>query len=238
MAGLRKESPPEEVNSAPVWMVTFSDCMNLLLTFFVLLVTFSSFGDDARDRILDFGAAMRAVFGSPSPASGEQDQSSVVPTRQPIVTEQPRHGSDRPTGSTPPIPREGVLNETLDAADYRRHRVFLIPSRKVFLGRGTVLSPDGRYLLGVMAAFLNEVSGPVVLSENGPGPQPGGMDLGLSRALVVLDYLSSLGELDRQRFSISGESTAPPEDAVGSIRAYHRQERMLEIALLEGSVKR
>jgi hypothetical protein len=238
MAGLRKEAPPEETNGAPMWMVTFSDCMNLLLTFFVLLVTFSSFGDDSRDRILNFGAAMRAVFGSPSKVSGNQDQSSMLPIHQPVATEQPQHGSDKPTDSTPPIPREGVLNETLEAADYHRHKVFLIPSRKVFLGRGTALSAEGRYLLGVMAAFLNEVQGPVVLSENGPDPQPAGMHLGLSRALAVLDYFGSLQNVDRRRFSIAAESTAPPEDAAGEVRAYHRQERMLEIALLEGSVQR
>ena len=40
-----KQAETEEAPSAPEWMVTFSDCMTLLLTFFVLLLTFSSFDD-------------------------------------------------------------------------------------------------------------------------------------------------------------------------------------------------
>ena len=35
----------DEGGGAPEWMVTYSDCMTLLLTFFVLLLTFSSFDD-------------------------------------------------------------------------------------------------------------------------------------------------------------------------------------------------
>ena len=41
MAADEEDGPP----GAPKWMVTFSDCMTLLLTFFVLLLTFSSFDD-------------------------------------------------------------------------------------------------------------------------------------------------------------------------------------------------
>jgi hypothetical protein len=218
-------------------MVTFSDCMNLLLTFFVVLVTFSSFGQDPRDRLLNFGAAVRAVFGSPVPVSGKPDQGSVVPPHQIVIKEQPEHGSERPADTQSPTAANGVLNENLQAADYRNHKVFLIPSEKIFLGRGTVLSSNGKYLMGVMAAFLKEIEGPVVLSENGPDPQ-GGMDKGLARALAVLEYFVSLQNLDRQRFSICADSTAPPENAEGSTPVYHHAQRMLEITLLEGSVRR
>jgi len=230
----KKEAPPEEAVGAPLWMVTFSDCMNLLLTFFVVLVTFSSFGDDSRDRLLNFGAAVSAALGTPVPVPSTRDESSMLPTRQIVNKEQPKHGSERPTDNSSPIARDGVLNEELQVADYHNQKVFLVPSQKLFLGRGTVLSPEGRYLLGVMAAFLKQVQGSVVVSENGPEQQPDRMDLGLSRAMTVLDYLSSLQDLDRRRFSISAESAAPPE---GTTLAYHRSERMLEITVLEGGVQ-
>ena len=44
MASTRKP-PVDDDPGAPEWMVTFSDCMTLLLTFFVLLLSFSSFDD-------------------------------------------------------------------------------------------------------------------------------------------------------------------------------------------------
>ncbi|MEN6428602.1 MAG: flagellar motor protein MotB [Phycisphaerales bacterium] len=233
----KKEAPPEEAPGAPLWMVTFSDCMNLLLTFFVLLVTFSAFGPEQQERIINFGNAMRTVFGTPAEAGGSQDQSSMVQARRVVGTEQPEHGSERPTDSKSPTPQSGSLNEDLQAADYRKHKVFLIPSGKVFLGRGRALSPEGRYFLAVMAAFLREVPGSVVISENGPDGQAGSAEIGLSRALVVLEHLVSLENLGHERLSIAAESIAPPEDANGSVLAYHRRERMLEIVLLEGSVQ-
>jgi chemotaxis protein MotB len=233
----KKEASPEEVAGAPLWMVTFSDCMNLLLTFFVLLVTFSAFGPEQQERVLNFGNAMRTAFGTPADSGRVQDEGSMMETRQLVGMEQPEQGSERPTESKSRTARSGALSEDLQAADYRNHKVFLIPSEKVFLGRGRALSADGRYFLGVMAAFLREVPGSVVISENGPEGQAGGADLGLSRALIVLEHLISLENLGRERLSIAADSIAPPEDASGSVLAYHRQERMLEIVILEGGVQ-
>ena len=45
MAREAKQQESDEAPGAPEWMVTFSDCMTLLLTFFVLLLSFSSFDD-------------------------------------------------------------------------------------------------------------------------------------------------------------------------------------------------
>ena len=42
-----EDSPP----GAPAWMLTFGDCMTLLLTFFVLMLSFSSFDEAALMRL-------------------------------------------------------------------------------------------------------------------------------------------------------------------------------------------
>ena len=44
MSQQKGQPEEEEQGGAPDWMVTFSDCMTLLLTFFVLLLSFSTFG--------------------------------------------------------------------------------------------------------------------------------------------------------------------------------------------------
>ncbi len=233
----KKEAPPEEVAGAPLWMVTFSDCMNLLLTFFVLLVTFSEFSEEQQKETVNFGNAMQSVFGPPIEASGRKDESSMIDRQQIGRMEQPQYGSETPTDHQSPRASNGALNEDLQAADYRRHKVFLIPSKRIFLGRGKALSPDGRYFLAVMAAFLKEAPRGIVISENGPGDSTGGMDGGLSRALAVIEYLVLIQNLDRSTFSIAAESIAPPETGNSSAVAYHRNERMLEIVLLEGGVQ-
>jgi chemotaxis protein MotB len=233
----KKEAPAEESAGAPQWMVTFSDCMNLLLTFFVLLVTFSEFSQEQQEKTVNFGSAMQSVFGPPIEASGRKEEESMVERPQIAHTEQPQFGSETPTDHQPLRANNGALNEDLQTSNYRNHKVFLIPSKKVFLGRGRALSADGRYFLAVMAAFLKDAPTGIVVSENGPEVRAGGADLGLSRALAVIDYLALIQSLDRSKFSIAAESIAPPETGDASPVAYHRNERMLEIVLLEGGVQ-
>ena len=235
----KKEAPPEEVAGAPLWMVTFSDCMNLLLTFFVLLVTFSEFGEEQQERILNFGSAVRSVFGTPRGMEGSQDESSMVPDRQVVGTEQPEYGSETPTDSTSPAAHNGTLNEDLQAADYRNHKVFLIPSRKVFLGRGqgpvarrTVFSGrDGRLSEGNAGQRSSS-------ARTGPQDQAGSTETAACHEPWPCSSISSRCRTWIVRSSVSRQRASPlPKEANGSALAYHRDERMLEIVLLEGSVQ-
>ncbi len=234
----RPRKPPEPDNSpgAPLWMVTFSDCMNLLLTFFVVLVTFSAFGKDPHQQMLNIGAAVRMALGVPAPIGGKEDKSAVPLNQRIWAVAEPEQGSEKPTNVTRDMTRDGTLRQDIETADYRTHKVFLIPSRRVFLGQSAVLSPEGRYLLAVMAAFLREVPGRVVLSENGAGQQDG--ELGLSRAWAVAEYLATLRTLDRERFSISAQTTLTLETAgADTAQRSDQRERVLEIVLLERSVQ-
>lgn len=59
----RKEKPPEE--GAPEWMATFSDLMNLLLCFFVLLFASSNMDEEKIQRIMaSFNQASFSVIES------------------------------------------------------------------------------------------------------------------------------------------------------------------------------
>jgi hypothetical protein len=221
-------------------MVTFSDCMNLLLTFFVLLVTFSCFGADPRQRLLSIGQVMRAAFGAPMQETGGEDRSTVPAAHEIWTMEEPVYGSDKPTDMPLRSGRNGVLNEDLQANEYGDYKVFVVPSERVFLGRTTMLSPEGRYLMAVMAAFLKEMPARVVLSENGPPLESHGQDIGLPRAWAVIDFFAAAHNLDRQRFSISTQSTLIPEaaDPDRPVQKRDKDQRMLEIVLLEWSVQR
>ena len=65
MGRANKQVESDEAPGAPEWMVTFSDCMTLLLTFFVLLLSFSSFDDDKVFRHLKviYSNAFAALLG-------------------------------------------------------------------------------------------------------------------------------------------------------------------------------
>ena len=55
MASARNKKPAPEGGGAPKWMVTYGDLMSLLLTFFVLLLSFSTV------KVEDFQQAVASV---------------------------------------------------------------------------------------------------------------------------------------------------------------------------------
>jgi len=230
MARAGKQVEEDESPGAPEWMVTFSDCMTLLLTFFVLLLSFSSFDDKVFRRL-------RVIFMDALPAisrSDELNRDAVLPTEQIEMTPELAEGSEKPTllkGLD-----DNVREET--PADFRRRKVFSVSSEKIFWGNGALISAEGRRIMTTMASFLEEVPSRVVICENGPAGKGGSEQLGLSRAWAVLEYLTSGKNLDKKWFSVSAGSTIAQEGLRSDepSRASLKSERTLEIVLLERSI--
>jgi len=238
MLRTKKQAESDDGPSAPMWMLTFSDCMTLLLTFFVLLVTFSSFGEEVLGGFPGLAGGFRKAFHGPG--QPEPDKSAFLPTGQIWAKDVLDQGSEKPTLATG---QSGTLKENTETVDFHSRKVFLIPSKRVFLGKGTALSSEGRTIMTLMALFLKAVPGRIVISENGPQQEETSKYLGLPRAWAVLEYLTKQQNLDKKKFSISATTTIherretrlrpeglKPEGDEG------REERMLEIILLERSI--
>ncbi len=223
----RKQVEPDEAAGAPEWMVTFSDCMTLLLTFFVLLLSFSSFDEHifARLRII-FCKALPGV----SPPTEKNRDALLAPPDQIVPTADLDAGSEKPALATG---WEENLKQETEPLDFYSRKVFVIPSEKVFWGKGTAISFLGRRTLNSMALFLKEVPSRVVISENGRQGEKDSDRFGLPRAWAVLDYLTTKHGLDKKQFSISAASTLAQE---GLESNRPKPERRLEIVLLERSI--
>jgi chemotaxis protein MotB len=200
MGRYKKQAEPDETPGAPEWMVTFSDCMTLLLTFFVLLLTFSSFDNRIFRRLkVIYSAALTNI--TPSRRS-DRDALIYFP---PV-----RHISDLDEGSEKTTltygDRDGVIKESIPL-HFNNGIIFILPSNSVFWGNGTVISTDGRHTMDKLALFLSGTSNRIVISENGPSKGPTGESLGLERAWTVMKYLIDKHNLDKKRFSISSVST-------------------------------
>jgi len=225
-----KKAEPDEAPGAPEWMVTFSDCMTLLLTFFVLLLSFSSFDEKV------FRKLQSSFFNTLPEVSqtDEKNRDAVLLTEQIEETPELTEGSEKPT-----LIRglEDNLKEDTPA-DFRRWKVFLISSERIFWGRGTLISAEGRRIMTKMASFLKEVPNRVVVSENGPAGEEGAEQLGLPRAWAVMEYLTSKQNLNKKWFSISAASTLAQESLRSGepARASTEPERIVEIVLLERSI--
>lgn len=207
-----EETPP----GAPDWMVTFSDCMTLLLTFFVLLISFATFEKDTFQSLANSLANSLPSIG----LSRISDRESFQQKQQTNDQVQQTKGTETRTNITRLTSNFMKEKKPLD---FRNLKVFTIPSEQFFWGQGTAISQSGREVLTALAKFLGSVTGRVVIAEAGPEEK---IELSLARCLAVLDYLTQEEGLPIERFSISPATTlrTPPET------------RQLEITLLERSI--
>jgi len=230
----RKQSEPDEPAGTPEWMVTFSDCMTLLLTFFVLLLSFSSFDDQI---LIDLKVIFAKQFSLSSQTSRKQDSLSAM--TQILNDEILNEGSEKPTLSRGV--EDSLIKET-EPENFHDWKVFLVSSDKIFWGKGTRISFQGRKTLATMASFLKEMPNRIVISENRQGDTMSGDDSGLQRAWAVMEYFTIEQGLDKRQFSISATSTVAQVASEKSTGNGERNlspteaERRLEIVLLERSI--
>lgn len=217
MARERPEVEEEDVGGAPEWMVTFSDCMTLLLTFFVLLLSFCGFDDNVFTGLsASFGKALPSIW----PAN-KTPQEAMWENEQIRNMERALRGTETRTDAA-----ESSTNFMREKKplDFRNLKVFSVQSDKFFWGKGTAISGAGREVLDAFAIFLRSVPSRVVISENGPG---GNMQTGLARAWSVLEYMTKKKGIKKEMFSITTSNM---------MRQNNRTERMLDITLLDRSV--
>lgn len=205
-----EESPP----GAPEWMLTFSDCMTLLLTFFVLLTSFATFDDKIIPNLGE--ACNRAISGIG--LGGHTVEKTILP--KDISPNEPlqEKGSDVRTKAQ--SPKNNFMREK-KPLDFRNLKVFTVDSEKIFWGQGIALTQQGQEALTMLEQFFLNTPGRIVISENGPG---GNASLGLERAMTVVEYFSAAG-INKNRLNICA---VPTTKEIGS-------SRQLQITLLERS---
>jgi chemotaxis protein MotB len=229
MKRTKKPTEFDDTPGAPKWMVTFSDCMTLLLTFFVLLLSFSSYdkGVFAELKVI-YSQALTHI--ATTPRVRPRDALSSIPRIQHVVRID--RGSETPTSAQEL--KDTLMKET-GFADLQGGMVFLMPSKKVFWGKGRALSCEGRYILNLLASFLKRVPGRVVVGETGPANAQDSQNFGLPRAWVVMEYLTTKQSLERDRFSLSATGIVARNGSESKAVKPERiaVERMVEITLLE-----
>lgn len=213
----KKEVVEDVIPGAPEWMVTFSDCMTLLLTFFVLLISFTSFGHSTLPELgHSFDQHLSSIgFGHSS------DRDSIFKNQETRNIEKLRKGSETKTLVED---SESSFVNVKKPLDFRNLKVFSAPSNTVFWATGTAISKNGRKILDSLIIYLRSMPSRVVISEHGDG---GNVQLGIDRSWRVLEYMTSNTGLKRDRFSISGGDMTTRSS---------RGSRTFEISLLEREI--
>ena len=189
------------------WMVTFGDIMTLLLTFFVLLLSFSSFEEV---KFQQFAGSFRTrSYTSIFPA---KLTSPVAPPPEQLDTT--KEGSEKRTDEKPKSiknPRTPLDQPKEEAEKYRKF--VSIPSGRLFLGKGSTLKADGKAMLDTIAAFLRKSPCHVMIGESRLGGAVGGgpraRTVSAERAKALVKYFTKQGKprVPADLFSISAENS-------------------------------
>jgi len=217
----RKIREPEI--GAPLWMVSFADIMSLLLTFFVLLVTFSTF---------DYFELMK-VYGALKGALGV-----VNAQRDTIVEKEPTKYVRRAQDDEKPITEEEVgpeckkFRESILAAMeglkktglYEYVRIEFLDeciSMKLlnpilFYPGESRMRPKGEKVLALMGEVVGSVSNDVRVigfadPENADPESDGTWELAVKRAVAVAEFLVKRCDIRPERIAVCGWGAGPPE---------------------------
>lgn len=186
------------------WLVTFSDCMTLLLCFFVMLLSFSSFDAAARSRM--GGAFRNETFDSIFSRRVTRDNIIEQESRAVDHTE---HGSIHRTDARPKRvdqPRDLRPKDNYDA--YSSRRVLRIPSDELFHPDTALWRQGGRKSkLGLIAKFLDHLPCEVVVGESRGHSPGGGAELSIRRARAVIGHLVGQLGVPAKRVSLRASET-------------------------------
>jgi len=216
------------------WMTTYGDIMTLLLTFFVLLLSYSTIQEESFRRAL-------ASF---------QDALGVLPSERSLIQFE-RVPAIRPTPPIPPseiikrmrnaIYSAGLKGEMKVERDKEGVRI-TIKSPILFNSGSADLQPGARPVLNELVKILEESPNIVVVeghTDNVPIKTerfPSNWELSTARAISVGRFLFETGGLDPGRFTVAGYGEYHPvqsnDDAEG-----RRENRRVEILLKDMKIE-
>jgi hypothetical protein len=181
------------------WIVTFSDCMTLLLCFFVLLLTFSTFEKEEKIRIIGLFDTIRmcSIF-----RNRYSDSGATPPMEE--VMEAPDGTPKDPNMDLRPDERVWQPPPTSEQDHLKSKRTIFIPISRLFEDDATQLRDEAKnQYLKTMYDYLKMVDCMVVFSECRMDVPSRMQGPALDRCQALVDYFRSK-DLAPERLSLGG----------------------------------
>ncbi|MBW2066017.1 MAG: flagellar motor protein MotB [Deltaproteobacteria bacterium] len=222
MAGRRKTANQEESRNAGLWMVTFSDLVMLLLTFFVLLISMSSLDTEKLKSLFTHfkqatgGLEFSGLRGVPDFArfiSAYNNSEGLVVVDQSRLSDMiiPFKGTDEELDEM-----LRSFRDKIRIIDDERGIVLTFPNRVLFRPGEAEIRKDLFPFLDYIAAIIGSCPNDILIvghTDNTPpvgGKYRSNWELSLYRALSVLDYFINVKGLPPHRFSVGAAGPSRP----------------------------
>ncbi len=217
----KKEEVEEDdgMPTCPFWMLTFGDAMSLLLTFFVMLVSFTSFDEM---KVGGFIGSVYIAFGG-SGLSGRGSGFEKIENMTQLLSKNNRALSFRE--------REKVISKLQKIRKYIKKQgeydiikmerikrgISIRIQNKLLFEKGSVkLKPESKKILRKIAIFLSFIDNPIVVeghTDNVPvkfgGKFKDNWDISLHRAISVADFLEN-NDVEEKRIAVAGLADLKP----------------------------
>lgn len=206
---------------APAWMATFADLMSLLLTFFILLLSFAEMDIvKFKDALGSINSALGGGSGnfqaSTSPISFDSTPSPPAPSpAAPTVTAAIKETDTAISEELEQLVEEFQLDEDVEIQSTKRGVVMRVRGR-MFFNPGTAdLKPGSQPLLKKISSLLKRFPKKVAIeghTDNIPisGRYSNNWELSTARAYSALKYLQEYEEVDVKRIHIAGFGDTHP----------------------------
>jgi chemotaxis protein MotB len=211
MGKKKKEAPCPPI---ALWLVTFSDLMTLLLTFFVLLLTMASMDNSILTKVTVTTADLGLLGKRGSGRVNVKEHLIVELMEKPWeVLDKQNRIKDLlfPDDTLPPDISKSDLKDNLDVLAKQDGVALVFTNRILFAPGGAELSDKGKYLIGRLVPMMTETDAPINVAGYTDASDATRTPLELSgdRALTVLAFLVGKG-LPNSRFSLSAYGNAFP----------------------------
>lgn len=205
----------------PAWMGTFADLMSLLLTFFILILSFANMD------VIKFSAAVASLQDAFGTATAMHEyEGTNIPS--PITLSAPSKTRivELEIGSTDELRdlrrdieemvERAKLDNLVEVEETDRGVVVRVIGQLLFDPGSVDLRPESFVLLKEIAMLVNAVPSPVSIEGHtddtsaSDARQMSNWRLSAGRAISVLEYFTKVQSIDPQRLSVSGFSSTRP----------------------------
>lgn len=212
-----QEEPEEVEEGAPPWMATFSDMATLLLTFFVLLLSFANM--DVENFRVALGSVKEA-FGVQLNMRGDIEGLTTSPVELSTVQSLPRIETppevDSDTTAVANYIKKKGLQKKIDVVRTPRGIVLRIKDVVIFDVGSDQLNESGAPILKAVGDLFAAFDGDMTIeghTDNVPiasGRFPSNWELSAARAISVMRELTSKNSIAVSRVRVAGYADSKP----------------------------